>query len=420
MSGQLLYSGDRTHSPIDADTVKHLNEIVARGSGRPSVFSKVGDSISTNGPGVSGGNFLNCFAGPLEGQVSWEINVKLGPFKDLARTIAFFSTPMMGTDDSWTRVSLATHVGRTAGWAIKDTPSPLQQELAEAQPRYAIVMFGSNDIVSTSEQGLAGAVEVYERAMRDLTDQLLAKGVIPLLTTMPPDAEFFRYAPVYAGVVRGIAQGRQVPLIDFQKELLAIPDPHGLSPDGTHPKCENYNTCCWFDAQSLGEYGYNIRNLITLQSLDRLHQVMDLGVSELEPDAPHVMGSGAPRAPIEISSLPFGELRDLSASVTRVSGESACGTQAVEGPQYLYKLVLTKPTKLRALLVDRFAGNQRLSLLSGTDLSSCVRSEERLIQGQLEAGTWYFAVTPTADNDGKGSEYNFSITECRDDDADCN
>ena len=74
-------------------------------------------------------------------------------------------------------------------------------------------------------------------------------------------------------VVRAIAQGRQIPLIDFQKELLAIPDPHGLSPDGTHPKCENYNTCCWFDAQSLGAYGYNIRNLITLQSLDRMKRL---------------------------------------------------------------------------------------------------------------------------------------------------
>lgn len=415
--GALVYSGDRTHSPIDELTVKRLKEIVARGSGEPSVFSKVGDSISTNSSGVAGGNFLNCFAGPLEGEIPWEINVRLGPFSGLARTITFFQTPKFGTDDSWTRPSRATQVGRTAGWAIRGMPSPLELELNEARPRYAIVMFGSNDIGSVTEDGLAAAAEVYERAMRSITDQLLAKGVIPMLTTMPVDRDFIRFTPVYSGVVRAIAQGRQIPLIDYQKELLAIGPPHGLRSDGVHPSCEDYQTCCWFDATSLSKHGYNIRNLITLQALDRLHQVMDLDVPALDPDARHVSGDGSPASPFLVS-LPYGELRDLRESPTTVSGESSCaGVPVVAGPQNLYKLVLTRPTKVRALVLDGFLGHQRVSLLSGPSLSSCVATNERLIQTTLEAGTWYFAVNATPD--GPGSEYNFSVTECREGDPDC-
>ena len=417
-SSGLVYSGDRTQSPIDATVAQHLREIVARGHGAPGVFSKVGDSISSNESGVAGGPFLNCFDGALEGTVSWEINVRLGAYAALSPTIDFFKMTRIGLDDSWTRVSLSTRVSMTASWAINGMPAPVDQELAAANPRYAVVMYGSNDIAWSEPYPLADRAQVYERNMRNLTDRLLAQGVVPLLTSMPPDRDFFRYVPVYTGVLRAIAQGRQVPLIDFYKELMALGPPYGLRTDGTHPNCAQYNTCCFFDPASLSQYGYNVRNLITLQALDRMRQVMVPNAPGLDSQAPRVAGDGSATSPFIISQLPFGELRDLRASTATASGSLSCaGAPAVSGPQNLYKLVLTRPTSLRALVLDAGQGGQRISILSGPGLSSCLKTDARLVAGTFAAGTYYLSVN--APNPGAGTEYNFSITECLPGDTEC-
>ncbi len=417
-SAGLVYSGDRTLSPIDAVVAQHLRDIVARGNGLPGVFSKVGDSISSNEAGVSGGPFLNCFDGVLEGTVSWDYNVRLGAYASLSPTIDFFKMTHLGLDDSWTRVSLATRISMTAGWALAGSPSPLDRELAAAQPRYAIVMYGSNDIAWSLPYPLADRAQVYERNMRNITDRLLARGVIPLLTTMPPDRDFFQYVPVYTGIVRAIAQGRQIPLIDYYKELMALGPPYGLRSDGTHPSCASYNTCCWFDAVSLSQHGFNVRNLITLQSLDRMRQVFELAAPGLEAQAPRLAGDGSPAAPFVISSLPFGELRDLRASSSRASGSLSCANAPpVTGPQNLYRLELTRPTSLRALVLDAGQGGQRISILSGPSLSNCLETGTRLVSGTFAAGTYYLSINALSATGG--TEYNFSVTECLPGDTDC-
>lgn len=418
-SAMLIYTADRTQSPIDDAVALGLRAIAARGTGRGTVFSKVGDSISTNGPGIGGGNFLNCFDGPIEGTVTWETNVRLGPYSALAPTIMHFRSTLIGNDDSWTRPSLATRVSMTARWAINGSPSPLEQELAAANPRYAIVMFGSNDIGYVgAPYTLAEGAEYFENNMRTITDRLIAAGVIPLLTTMPPDAAALRFVPVYSGVVRAIAQGRQIPLIDYTRESLALGPPHGLASDGTHPTCAAYNTCCWFDSLSLSRHGYNLRNLITLQALDRMHQVFELGVPRLDPFAARMSGDGSTNAPYLISQLPFGELRDLRASPWRPVGALSCaGAPPVAGPQNLYRLVLERTTSLRMIVVDGVTRQQRLSLLSSPSPSSCLQSAQRLIATTLPAGTYYLSVNaPSASG---GSEYNLSVTECVPGDPDC-
>lgn len=414
----LIYPGDRTQSPIDQVVAQHLRSIAARGSGQAMVFSKVGDSISTNTSGVAGGRFLNCFDGTLEGTVSWEINVYLGPYSALAPTIDYFRTVRIGADDSWTRASLCTQQGRMASWAVTGSPSPLDQELTAAQPRYAVVMYGSNDIGYLSWNTLADGAERYERNMRLLTDRLLAQGVIPLLTTMPPDGDYFAQVPVFAGVVRAIAQGRQVPLIDYYRELMALGPPYGLGSDAVHPTCARYNTCCWFDAVSLSQHGINVRNLITLQSLDRMRQVFDLGVQSLDPQAPRMAGDGSETSPFVISQVPFGELRDLRSSGPTAVGRPSCpGAPAVAGRQNLYRLELTRTTSLRVLVLDGGARAQRVSLLSSPSLTSCLKSDPRLIATTLAAGTYYLAVNALSASGG--AEYNLSVSECIAGDPSC-
>jgi hypothetical protein len=233
---------------------------------------------------------------------------------------------------------------------------------------------------------------------------------------MPPDAQYIRYVPVFAGVVRAIAQGRQVPLIDYYRELMAIPPPHGLSSDGVHPSLQNFASPCWFDDASLSQYGYNIRNLITLQALDRMRQVFD-GVNGFD-STPRLAGDGSPGQPFVISSLPFGELRQLRNSQWRPTGSLGCsGAGPVAGPQYMYRFTLTRTTSLRILAVDGGARAQRVSLLSNPSLASCLESDQRLIVTTLQAGTYYVVLNAGSANGG--AEYNFSVTECVPGDPDC-
>lgn len=358
--------------------------------------------------------------GALEGTIPWDINVQLGNHAALAPTITYFKNSRIGGDDSWTRASLATMPGMTAHWATSGNPSPLSQELTAAHPRYAVVMYGSNDIGwgGGAPYPLADRAETFEWNMRQLTDQLLAQGVVPLLTTMPPDGDFFNYVPAFTAVVRGIAQGRQVPLIDFNRELMALGYPYGLGDDHVHPTCVDWNACRWFDASSLSSHGYNVRNLITLQALDRILQVFDLGVAALDVQAPHQLGDGSPNAPFVIPQLPWGELRDLRNSTSRAPGALGCpGSPPVAGPRNLYRLVLAGTTSLRVLLLDGGVGAQQLSLLSNQNPASCLQSASRLITATLPAGTYYLSVD--ALTAGGGGEYNLSVSQCVPGDPGC-
>jgi hypothetical protein len=424
--GPVVYPGDRTHSPLDETLVRHLAEIVARGQGRPQVFAKVGDSMTSGGSGVQGSQFLNCFGGVLEGTVPWDINIHLGAFAALAPTVGYFLATPLGAESSWTRGSLAARVGATAGWAVRSTagaPSPLDQELAAITPGSAVVLFGANDLLDlgTSTYPLVDLAEAFEVSLRGLVDHLLERGVLPVLSTVPPRWDhpvLARQVPAFAGVVRALAQGRQVPLIDFNRELLALgPPAYGLGSDGVHPSVEAYDAFCHFDAASLA-FGYTVRNLVTLQALDRLRLALGDPTDAPDPGAHRLAGAGTPGNPFLVESLPFGELRDLKASPGRATGASACSPPAPAGsPEALYRLVLTRPTALRVLLLDGGPRALRLSLWTGSTPDTCQRSHPSLLAATVPAGTYTLAVD--AARPAGGSLYSLSITECLPDDPAC-
>ncbi len=239
---------------------------------------------------------------------------------------------------------------------------------------------------------------------------------------MPPrwdHLEWMNYVPAFTGAVRGIAQGRQVPLIDYNRELMAIgPPAYGLGGDGVHPTGEGYNTFCWLDDASLASYGYNVRNYVTLVALDRLRQVVGTGGPPPDPDARRLAGAGSLASPFLIPSVPFAELRDLSASAERATTPSACaGAPVIAGPRYVYRLELGQATALRLLLLDRGKRALRLSVWSGAGPDTCVASHSSLIARTFAAGTYLVAVEAPAA--GGGAEYNLSVTRCVAGDATC-
>ena len=102
-------------------------------------------------------------------------------------------------------------------------------------------------------------------------------------------------------VIRAIAEARQVPLIDYHRELASLPD-HGLGGDDLHPS-RHPEGACVLSEDGL-RYGYNIRNLLTLQALDRIRRAVEEGVSAESRAAPP-RGSGAPDDPVVIDRFPF-------------------------------------------------------------------------------------------------------------------
>jgi hypothetical protein len=309
----------------------------------------------------------------------------------------------------------------TASWPMTGTPAPIDQELAAINPRYAIVLYGSNDIGWGGQLAypVADQAERYEKNMRTLIDHLIDRGVVPIVNTMPPDGDFFWMTPVFSAVTRAIAQGRQVPMIDLYQALLDMGPPYGLRSDRTHPSQQDYNTCCWFDPASLATWGANVRNLITLESLDRMRQLFDQNVPGFDQNPPRLVGDGSTASPFVIDRVPWGELRDLSGSAFTTSEALSCaGAPPVTGKQVLYKLVLTQPLRLRIMVLDGGQGEQQVSLLSGTSLNTCVKTDARLISGPFAAGTYYVSVNALSATGG--AEYNLSISECIAGDARCN
>src|SRR5262249_6409232 len=246
------------------------------------VFMKAGDSITV------ATEFMSCFGGG---------NVKLGQYTDLAVDIAYFKGGDAGGTSPFARVSKAATIGWSADSVLSaagQSPDPneswLDVEFDHTSPRYALVMFGTNDVASRS-------IYTYQSSMLAIVDDLIGKGVIPILSSVPPNDGTTTEAlmenarvPTFNAVVRAVAQARQIPFMDFWKELQPLSNPlHGLGPDHLHPAASPTGACDLTDAGL--QYGYNVRNLISMRSLARVRDVVARGApSDPEPTGPAVAG----------------------------------------------------------------------------------------------------------------------------------
>lgn len=363
----VLYPGGQTHSPLTDAVAANLRAIAARRTARERALSKVGDS-QTVSP-----SFLNCFAGA---------NITLGANAPLQPTLDAFRD-----GGTFARVSLAATVGWSAFSALAGAPSPLTQELAANDPRYAVVMFGSNDTQLMN-------LDRYASDLFAITDQLIDAGVVPLLTAFPPrddSAAADAVVPRYNAVVRGIAQARQVPFIDLHRELLPLPS-HGLGPDQLHLNASPTGACR-LDAAGL-QYGQNTRNALTLQALARARGAL---LSSPAPDAtaPHLQGSGTAADPFVIPSLPFADLRDTRREGTNViSTYPGCAAaQDESGPELYYRLTLPTAMNLRAAVVSLGTADIDVHLLSpGLTGADCVARNDKTVARSGATGTLHLAL----------------------------
>lgn len=171
--------------------------------------------------------------------------------------------------DSWNayrsgRGALA-HEGPTAwpGWRTQNVLAALSNEIRAMNPAIALVMIGTNDAM------LSGDSRIYRAQLTQLVDELLAAGVLPVLSTLP-DSNYLngRYRTtlrVFNQLIADVAGRKSIPLWNVWSTLNALPN-RGLKIDGVHLNSSPNGAGSFWPADML--YAQNVRNLQALRILD--------------------------------------------------------------------------------------------------------------------------------------------------------
>jgi hypothetical protein len=374
--GLVIYPYGATHSPLTPSVVDTLRRIAARAAHDDDTLMKVGDSNTVNT------NFLGCFAGA---------NVDLAGRAALQPTLDAFKATRVGATTPFDRTTLTATIGWSASAAIAGAPSPVEQELAATNARFATVMFGTNDIQSMN-------LDAYGRNMFTLVDTLLARGVVPIVTAIPPrddSATADAQVPWYNGVTRALAQARGVPFIDLDRELRPLPN-HGITTvDGLHLNVyvpSGAARGCLLTSAGL-QFGHNRRNLLTLEALHRAREAVVRGAAA-DQTASLRVGNGLAAAPVVVESIPFVDVRDTRRDgASTIDTYGACSTANEGGPEVLYRIDVTQTLAIRATVVSLGTADIDLHLLQGTPTASaCVTRNDKTITATLTPGTWWLSL----------------------------
>lgn len=405
-----LYTANRIHSPITPFVAQHLHDIAELGPEmQDNVFMKVGASST-----VSSRN-LKCLVGD---------KAELGDHIELQETLDYFLTGDAAGTTPYERTTIAAKVGHSAGWVISGNPSPLQQEVNAIAPRIALVHYGTNDMgLGTTYES---AMWNFSTNMLDLVDELIAQGIIPALIGISPRGDSVkadRWVHTYNAVIRGLAQARQIPFVDIQLATADLSG-FGLASDGVHLNTFKENgsyQACVFTDEAL-EFGFNVRNLISLQVLDRARNAL-LDPNTTPDDALTLSGDGSPETPFEIPHLPFSHLGNTADSPhSNLHVYSGCDAEQNEsGPELMYRLVLEETTRLRAMVFDRGDVDVDLHLLDATPAEdSCIERAHQIISGTFEAGTYLLSLDTFVSGDTpRAGEYVLVMNTCHPDDSTC-
>jgi hypothetical protein len=269
--------------PLDEATTQHVRLLfrVGRSQGRRAdAFGLVGDSMTVSG------HFLRPFA--AGGAAVLPADVRRALTLDVAPARSVIDV-FRGRRDSFLALR-AAKVGVRASWPLTAHPpeesSPLDAMVASVSPAYAVVLYGANDAVWRTDS-LPLLTREFTGALGAVVDALEARGIIPILTTVPkhmrepgfPDCpsparplgeaneRFAAQATALSAAVADLACRRHLPLVDLRWALDPLLD-HGVGPDGVHLSVHPQGGGV-LDASGL-ECGYNVRNLVTLRELARV------------------------------------------------------------------------------------------------------------------------------------------------------
>ncbi len=247
------------HAPFWNITTPHVQAIYDRGQQRgrrPDFFTTVGDSITAS----------SMFLNPLGHNV-----YNLGPFQNLETVLTHYGTT---AETPFSHRSAAVR----SGWSTRDVldpaqgtrsgclsgMSPLICEFTFSNPSVAVIMLGTNDATIMT-------VDEFEQNLDRIVALTLEADVIPLLSTIPPLYLRGQNTTPYNHAIIRVAEAHRVPLVNLWLALQPLPNA-GIAPDGVHLSAPPSNAGTTLFTGEYIEYGYTMRNLVTLQALDMLQQ----------------------------------------------------------------------------------------------------------------------------------------------------
>ena len=340
--GRVLYPLDRRHSPITPEVVQRLSTMAAAPRAN-QVFMKVGDSITF------ADEFLRCFDG---GTVNLADRAALQP------TIHHYLGGSIDDATPFMRASFSAYNGATSASLLEGSPSKLARELTASSARVGVTMIGTNDV----RRGRS--LDDLVTDLWTIVDAQLAAGTIPLLSSIPAnsnDAWADVQIPRWNLAIRGLAQGRQVPFMDLHRALSPLPN-RGLSSDGVHPSVAPAGACVW--TSDALQYGYNMRNLVTIESLARVRAALAGTASDAS--ATMLSGEGTAAAP-HVVPYPFADLGDTRTGEALASTHGCGSMRANPGREVVYTIDLPAQVRLHAQVIDRGATDVDLHVIQGGD-----------------------------------------------------
>jgi len=209
----------------------------------PRAFSKIGDCQ----------NITDFFFSAYENPDSFTLG---GEYAYLAPAIQQFQ-------GSFGRESLAVEGGMNVAAVLSPlradpgqcggSYSPLICEILNHRPTIAIISF--------EEWWGEKSAETYEGYLRQVVEQTIAQGVVPILVTKADNLEGDH--SINQAIVN-LADEYQIPLWNFWRAVQDLPD-QGLRDDNFHLTYKKH--CYHFDSAECLEYAWTWRNLTGLQAL---------------------------------------------------------------------------------------------------------------------------------------------------------
>ncbi|MFO0851166.1 MAG: SGNH/GDSL hydrolase family protein [Gemmataceae bacterium] len=242
---------------LPPETLGHVRQIALAGRAaglRSDAFIKLGDS-NTATPEFFGNLGAGRTPGPQPGVAGFTTD-------DVA-TFNRYSAPVDGSGaNSFTRVSLAAK----PGWTVPRLLEAVDAEVNTVRPAVALITIGTNDTAFTP-------YDQFRPLLAALVDRLTARGVVPVLTTMPhlqyrpPSSE--ATAAAYSQLVADVAAEKRVPLVNLWKALEGVPF-YGLKSDFVHLTVSPNGGAALAPADL--QYGQNERAAVTIRSLTVVRQ----------------------------------------------------------------------------------------------------------------------------------------------------
>jgi hypothetical protein len=182
----------------------------------------------------------------------------------------------------------------------------LDKLLDTYKPRMVVFMLGTND-ASTGR-----SVETYQADMAKSIDLMLERGIIPILSTIPPHPGRPDTAKAYNDALRKLAKKREVPLIDYEQEILKRrPDDWNgtlLGKNDVHPTASVHGTKPTSPptAENLRNSGYLLRGWLSVKKIAEVKQtVLDDLPAPARPKSPAARKPAGEAARRTVTHHPF-------------------------------------------------------------------------------------------------------------------